>query len=440
MILMRGIIKSSSLTDPYWDFAMIKRLHITIVIFLFLFFFFQTACINNSFRSEKTKYINQEHNTALAEYFYRIGVLDEKHEDLSLIVDWPWYEELFSLSLPGHEIIDYLKWSVELDPAQVLAQIIYAIDQKEFVHTYDDILPKPVRFLEAGKLMGFHISEISLGTILSVLFKARVDMGYYSPYLGYIKDSNVYRLAREKHRSITKDHFLKEVPELFELGIKLLEKGMITGYNIKDYNENPIFQNTHTIRYDHGDIGHILQMISLLRRERINARIALKSRISSYLHHIDQWGQPDWCNVTAQIDDDLVILSSVSFDILLEFPAKSYQKNFKDIISKYALRREQNTHGLIRASYYTPVYASSVPLPGYKQAIDLRISKDGFYLQSYILADSIKKINKYSADLPHNYRIEYIICYVNPEFKDYLKNITVQSIRGKTLECASSIF
>lgn len=378
---------------------------------------------------------------ALADHFFNIGVLDKIPEDLTTAVDWNWYEELYYRSLPGHSMKERLKWSQELDFAQVIAQVIHAVDQEEFVYTYEEELSMPDRFLASAEVLGFgtareYGSAPTLRSVLSILLKARADLGYYTPYLGHIEDINIYQLAREKYNSIDRSFFLEEAPKLFALGVKCLEGisgGAFTGFNVKSCNEDPLFSKDRTVRYDHGDIGHLLQMISLLRRERINARIAVKSRIASYVHHADKWGEPDWASLTAEIDEHRAVVSSDAFDILFEFGTRAELEAFKGIVDEYALRKEEDPCGLIRDSYYAPLYACYMPLPGYEEVIDLRVSmkNKGFYLQSYVLADYfpdvLEAVTEYAADFPDEFTIGYSTCYVNPEFIDYLwNNLTEQ--------------
>lgn len=417
---------------------MIKRLTLLFTLCLILTLS-QTAWMNGvslenivMVKGDSQEFI-QGLDASLADYFFRIGVLDEAASDLTVLVDWPWYEDLFARSLPNHTMKDSLKWSEELDMAQVLAQVLYAMDQEEFAYTYDNALPTPEKFLSAAEVIGFYGAKDNphptLKSVLTSLLLARADLGYYHPYLGHINDGDVYRLARAKKDSIDRAYFLGEVPALFDLGVKGLEGisgGTFTGYNVKSYNENPVFSTDYTIRYDHGNMGHLLQMITLLRREEMDVRVSVKGRISSYVHHIDQWGEPNWSAVTARIDEQRVVVSSNSFDILLEFSQRKELEAFKGVVDEYARRKEQDTYGLIRAPYYAPVYASTQALPGYEAVIDLRISSNGFYLQSYVLVEYFEEVlssmKEYVLAFPEEMVLEYSTYYVNPEFTNYLRN------------------
>lgn len=408
-----------------------------LLAFFLLLYMTHTACINRVYLEKsadigpKCQEYLQGLDSALADYFFRMGILRYMPEDLNVSVDWDWYEELYSRSLPKHSLQDELRWSDELDIAQVLAQVISAIDQEEFVYTYKDQLSRPEKFLASAKVIGFDLADSNchvptLRSVLSILHSARIDLGYYTPYSGHIEDKNIYRIAREKSLFIDKYSFPPKAACLAALGLQGIIEGIFTGYNIKDHYAAPLFSEKHTIRYAHDDTGHLLQMISLLRRENFDVRVAVEGHISSYVHHIDKWGMPDPSYISAAIDENRVLVSHNSFDILIEFPIIREMERFKDIVNKYATRKGQNTLGLIRASYYAPLYASSIPLSGYEAVMDLRVNKDSYYLQSYVLMDQfpgvLSVITEYASGSLEEMSIEYDIIYVNPEFITYMRN------------------
>jgi hypothetical protein len=375
-----------------------------------------------------------ENETELSNYFYRIGVLDSKDIEMDAEVGWNEFNQLFKKALPGHEVDLDLIWEKDPDLIQAAAQIIKIIDQEEFVYTYADELSQTEKFSRAAEITGLipevdHNQELDYENSLNLLLKARTELGYYTPYLGHIDDEDIYRESRTKYESINIDHFREKTPELFELGVKALQEvsgGKFTGYNIKDYNESPIFNQSHMIRYDHGNLGHLLQMISLLRREDFDARWDVQGRISSYVHHSDEWGEPDPNSVIEEIAENRVVVGSASYDILIEFADMDELREFKTMVDSFARRKEEDTSGLIRAPYYAPVYASISKLPGYEKVIGMRIYSDSFYLQSYILeeyADQvIEEVKSLSAEIDGEFKIESEQYYVNPEFVDYLEN------------------
>jgi hypothetical protein len=375
-----------------------------------------------------------ENESELSNYFYRIGVLEDEKIDIDSEIGWNEFNQLFKKSLPGHEIDLDLIWEKEANLLQAAAQVIKVLDQEEFVYTYGDDFSQEEKISRAAETIKLISAEdidqnLDYENTLKLLLKARTELGYYNPYLGHIDDENIYRKSRSKYESIDMNYFQKETPQLFELGVKALQEipgGKFTGYNIKDHNENPLFNKSHMIRYDHGNLGHLLQMISLLRREDFDARWDIQSRISSYVHHSDEWGEPDPDSIIDEIAENRVVVGSASYDILIEFADMEELSEFKNMIDNFARRKVEDTSGLIRAPYYAPVYASITELKDYEEVVGMRVYSDNFYLQSYILkeyADEvIEQVKNISSQIDGQFDVVYDSYYVNPEFVDYLEN------------------
>ncbi|MFN2341587.1 MAG: hypothetical protein ABR547_10005 [Halanaerobium sp.] len=370
----------------------------------------------------------------LSNYFYRIGVLEDQNIDLDAEVGWNEFNQLLKKALPGREIDLDLVWEKEASFLQAAAQIIKVIDQEEFVDTYSDQLSQSEKIYQTARIIGLieredYEEDLDYESSLNLLLKARTELGYYTPYLGHINAENIYRESRAKYESIDMNYFQKEAPQLFELGVKALKEipgGKFTGYNIKDDNENPLFNSSQMIRYDHGSLGHLLQMISLLRREDFDARWDIQSRISSYVHHSDEWGEPNPESVIEEIAENRVVVGSASYDILIEFADMEELSEFKEMIDNFARRKVQATDGLIRSPYYAPVYASITDLAGYEKVIGMKVYADDFYLQSYILKEHavevIEEIENISSEINGNFEIVSAEYFVNPEFVNYLED------------------
>ncbi len=370
---------------------------------------------------------------ALLNYFYRIDAIEDRDLDPMAELEWDKFEELLTAALPGHELNEDYITSDELDYAQMAAQIVDAVDQKEFIYTYADDLEEQEKIFKTADILELNFnrndSQPVLIDTLDMLLKARVDLGYFTPHIGHIDDYEIFQESRRKHQDIDQDDFREAVPELFEVGVRGLAEipgGIFTGYNIKDYNENPLFDPELKIRYDHGDIGHLLQMISLLRRENLDVNWDVKGRISSYVHHVDEWGEPDPETVIDEIDDNRVVVGSDSYDIMVEFSDQDSLEQFKPLVDDYARRKEEDTKGLIRSPYYAPVYGTITSLPGYEEVIGVRVNYDHYYLQSYVLIEHaeqvVEELERITSEKEEDFTIETETYYVNPEFIEYLED------------------
>ncbi|TVR86709.1 MAG: hypothetical protein EA428_14160 [Spirochaetaceae bacterium] len=372
-------------------------------------------------------------DSSIGYYFYRIGVLETPAIDATESLRWGEFAGYLQRGLPGFEPEELGRSSDIVPTHTALRLFIQAMDHSEFVLTYHDLDDLDAAVIETAGLIGLIAerdvpAELSRGAALRMLLQARQNLGLYVPYLGHIEDPSIYRLSREKRTSINADTtraYQEAVPRLFELGNRGLTQvpgGAFTGYNIKDYNEMPIFARDLMIRYDHGNVGHILQMISLMRREGFDARIDVKPRISSYVHHIDEWGPPSPGSITTPLSETRAIVHGASFDILIEFATQVELEAYMPMIERYALRKEQDTTGLIRAPYYAPLYASTQELPGYEELMGIQAVLGSYYLQSYVLPDYIDIVVDTLRNIDPDIRIETNTYFVNPQFVGYLEN------------------
>ncbi|MFP4372344.1 MAG: hypothetical protein ACLFQ4_09020 [Halanaerobium sp.] len=405
---------------------MFKKSKVFVFLILSVFLFISVFPVSAS-----TVIVNE---TELSDYFYRIGVIKDKNIEMDSEVGWNEFNQLFKKALPGHEIDLDLIWERDLNLIQAAAQIVKIVDQEEFVDTYGDQLSQAEKFYQAAQTIDLIKTEnynkaLDYEDSLNLLLKARTELGYYNPYLGHINDENIYRKSRSKYKAIDMAYFQNEASQLFELGVKALQEipgGKFTGYNIKDHNENPLFNRSQMIRYDHGNLGHLLQMISLLRRENFDVRWDIQSRISSYVHHSDEWGEPNPESVIEEIAENRVVVGSASYDILIEFADSGELSEFKDMIDNFARRKVEDTGGLIRSPYYAPVYASTNKLPGYEKVIGMRIYSDNFYLQSYILEEHadqvIEIVQNIGSEINSDFEVVSDEYFVNPEFVNYLED------------------
>jgi len=225
-------------------------------------------------------------------------------------------------------------------------------------------------------------APISSDEATSLLIKVLDIHGNYKHYIGYVQDNNIYSKVYDSYR--TQD--IIKADDLRNIFDTALKQDIITGYNLKDNRYNPNFDSKLTLAYGHSDITHALQLIGLLKSEGINAKVQLEPKTSAFIY-LKEWGEPSISDdyQVVQIENGNFIAYSKEYDISFEFDTVKHKEAFDAIISKYAKKNDEDQSGLIKASWWQPLYSSINELPNYKQITNNKISRGNYYAQSYTL-------------------------------------------------------
>jgi hypothetical protein len=187
--------------------------------------------------------------------------------------------------------------------------------------------------------------------------------GLYKNDLGKISDPDIYAKVYQAWDM----QALIEADELREIINEVLEQGVITGYNVKDL----------TFTYGHSEIVHAIQLIGLLQREGLDARVQLEPKSSAFIY-LQEWGEPEETPdyQVAQIENGNYIAYAKEYDISFEFVSVEDKAAFQDIVLQYAKRNQEDMTGLIRHSWWQPLYYSLTELDDYVE-ITNNFIKDG---------------------------------------------------------------
>lgn len=197
--------------------------------------------------------------------------------------------------------------------------------------------------------------------------------GLYKNDLGKISDPDIYAKVYQAWDM----QALIEADELREIINEVLEQGVITGYNVKDLTFDPKFDPELTITYGHSEIVHAIQLIGLLQREGLDARVQLEPKSSAFIY-LQEWGEPEETPdyQVAQIENGNYIAYAKEYDISFEFVSVEDKAAFQDIVLQYAKRNQEDMTGLIRHSWWQPLYYSLTELDDYVE-ITNNFIKDG---------------------------------------------------------------
>ncbi|WJQ79178.1 hypothetical protein [Brevibacillus brevis] len=250
-----------------------------------------------------------------------------------------------------------------------------------------------------------------------LLAKVAEFHGSAKNYLGTIADEEIFgKLAQAWNESQ-----IIKAGELQELVDKGLKQNLITGYNLKDAAFDPHFDPQRTITYGHSDIAHAIQLIGLLKSEGVDAKVQFEPKTSAFIY-LKEWGEPvqtaDYQVV--QIENGNYIAYAKEYDLSLEFDSVEAKKKFQPLVLKYAKRDQEDMTGLLKASWWQPLYHSRTELADYA-VITNNVLKDGRYVvQSFSLNEESPKVVEGFQKLNAKVKVETYKFWVDQPFFNYL--------------------
>ncbi|MGM0601747.1 MAG: hypothetical protein ACQESS_00395 [Bacillota bacterium] len=319
-----------------------------------------------------------------------------------------------------------------LEYREMAAYLVTALDQKEFAETYE--MSPELNYWRAAEVLELfsdideNISlddQVNMLNALRGLFTALNRANIHNQPLGNLNDSQIYTLMEDNISDFYSQNLLEtDAEELFALGnygLVNIPGGIFTGYTIKNPIERPLLNFNKTIRYGHASLSHLRQMLSILRRENFKARIAVESRTSSYVHLIDEWGTPASDVNHTPINESKTVVHADEYDLLIEFDQKEEMHEFASIIEEYAKKEESGQPGLIKDSWFVPLFTSEVELPGYVPVSEVRVENKGYALISYALPENAETIVDYFENYKDQFKIETNKVWINRSFLSYLE-------------------
>ena len=396
---------------------------VLLIVFLTAAVFSLTATAQLAPEDQTRIYLADDLNLINESVFYKDDILEEKDYQ-------NWINKTFKKQFDFSQLSTDQNSSLEYGEAA--AYLVNALDQKEFALTYE--LAEPIAYMRTADLMDLFSElnstpdldqKVTMINGLRILITAldRADIHYQA--IGDLDDETVYSLAEDNIEEFYNRNLLETDAEgLFELGNQGLTDipgGIFTGYTIKNPIERPIFDFSMTIRYGHASLSHLRQMISLLKREGYDAEIAVESRTSSYVHLIDEWGPPAEDVNQTPINDSKTVVHADEYDLLIEFKNTAEMQQFSDLISEYAQKEEEGQSGLIKNSWFVPLFTSKKKLDNFVKVDEVRVEHNGYALISYALSDYSEDVKRHLEEINPDYKIEINPIWINESFLSYLQ-------------------
>lgn len=268
-------------------------------------------------------------------------------------------------------------------------------------------------------------------TATQLLMNAVNISGKGRNYLGKISDSDIL----SKLQASQKTFFNFENETLSSLGEQLVLADASTGYNLKYDGYNANFLSNYTLQYGHSDFDHLLQLIPLLNREGIDAKVALEPKTSIFEYMVD-WGDPTQIVSTPtysvrQIEGtDRWLAYAMEFDLLLEFDTMEQKNDFDRVILAYSKKNTANqnedgsfTPSLILGAWWQPLYTSTVPMAdteSFNHIYDNVIRSGDYTIHPFSKDDGTAAIAAVVAEKAPDLTVELVDRYVNNAFYRYL--------------------
>ena len=233
----------------------------------------------------------------------------------------------------------------------------------------------------------------------AILVNVANAKGYGRRYIGFSDDGDILDSVRTFYNGFT----LFGDEKLSLIGKTLLEKGTVTGYNLKCDNYEPRFLSEYTLVYSHDNIDHLIQLIALLKSEGIICRIQIEPKVSVYQYLLD-WGPiPEPSDHYRVVKDgDMYLVNAIEFDASFEFSKKDDKEYFNTLVNKNAKKSSDNPDmkGLIKGSWWQPLYTSKTPMKGgdFVPIVNNTIRNDKYSLNTFTVADSPVDFSTFIAD------------------------------------------
>ncbi len=261
--------------------------------------------------------------------------------------------------------------------------------------------------------------EIASPSLAAVLLGKTLEAkGLYKRYLGYTTDADILIKLGDAYR--TSD--IIQAPELRKVVDEALKQNLVTGYNLKDSRYDAKFQDSLSVVYGHSDFKHALQLVGLLRSEKIQAKVQFEPKTSAFIY-LKEWGEPGESDLyeVVQIENGNYIEYAKEYDLAFEFDSEYDKDRFDRIILSYAKKNEDSQPGLIYGSWWQPLYYSLTELDNYKEISNNKISAGHYYAQSFSLKDQSAPVTEGFKKIDPSADIVSYDFWVDGPFYNYLQ-------------------
>lgn len=215
--------------------------------------------------------------------------------------------------------------------------------------------------------------------------------------------------------------------KLYTVGKRAVKRKVTTGFNLKNDRYNPKFFPDLTLTYSHSSTDHVKQLLALLKREGIVAKVQLEPKLSVY-EYLLEWGPVPTPSTTYRVekhDDTFYLAHSYEYDLSFEFANVQDKERFDGLVNKFAKKNsaDPKDKALIADSWWQPLYSSPTPMQteGYHLIYDNVLRSAHYSIHPFSLAEKRHKTAEELQALAPDLSVDSKPIYVNSAFYRYLK-------------------
>lgn len=235
--------------------------------------------------------------------------------------------------------------------------------------------------------------EINKEQAINLLMAVADANGKARNFLGYTNEEDIYGRVLKAWNETT----LFENEKLESIGEQAVMNGVVTGYNLLNRHYSANFIPELTLRYGHSTILHATQLIGLLNSEGIVAKVQLEPKTSIF-EYLPEWGDvpPATPNYRVEmVNENLMLAHSLEYDLVFEFETMEDKIRFNEVVETYAKKNDDNPdgEGLLLASWWQPLYVSTVEMgEGYKAIYNNVITDGDYTLNPFCIAEDKEEV------------------------------------------------
>lgn len=267
-------------------------------------------------------------------------------------------------------------------------------------------------------------------TAAALLMNAVEAAGKGRNYIGFSNDPDIAQKLVSTWNSFT----VFDDEALTALGVEIVKSGATTGYNLKYDGNAARFLSANTIQYGHDNITHAVQLMGLLNRAGLVARVQLEPKVSVY-EYLLEWNNGKMPAATPtyevrQVSDDMYLAYAVEYDMQLEFSSQADRDAFDAIIETYAKKYDDNPElkGLIYGAWWQPLYSTKLPMPApqYQQIYDVVVRNGDYTIHPFATAESLSAVQSKVASAASGMSVTPVKIWVDAAFYRYITGTSHQ--------------
>lgn len=256
---------------------------------------------------------------------------------------------------------------------------------------------------------------------VNLLMKVAEANGKARNFLGYTNETDIYA----KLHQAMQEAVLFENEKLETIGEQAVMNKVTTGYNLLSNKYSSNFLPELTLRYGHSTEHHATQLIGLLNSEGIVAKVQLEPKTSIF-EYLPEWGDvpPATPNYRVEvINENLMLAYSLEYDLVFEFETVEDKVRFNELVEAYAKKSDLNPEGegMLFASWWQPLYISSVEMPeGYQEIYNNIIVDGNESLHPFCLAEDKEEVLEGLKAIDETVEVNQVKIWCNDAFYRYL--------------------